>query len=258
MALITCPECGKEISDKSTSCVHCGFPLNVAESGKNEISIVGLFRNYASNVSVGYVSSIFSEVMQAVNQIKQSYSEQEAADLIAKEIIDGLSLIPNHTRWMDAKLFCEIIDYKALSAKGMDYFTDQLYSILSIKHFYNDGSGGYCYIGIFFYPTYMVIHHGSEDNKAKLMTILGTSYCNTNRTWYDEIVSEFKQKGSGNTLQQIETTQSTLQGIKCPVCGSTRVNKISTANRAISVLAWGFASSKIGKQYECKNCKHKW
>ena len=25
MALITCPECGKEISDKSTVCVHCGF-----------------------------------------------------------------------------------------------------------------------------------------------------------------------------------------------------------------------------------------
>lgn len=27
MALIKCPECGKEVSDKSPSCVHCGFPL---------------------------------------------------------------------------------------------------------------------------------------------------------------------------------------------------------------------------------------
>lgn len=27
MALIKCPECGKEISDKSYSCVHCGFPI---------------------------------------------------------------------------------------------------------------------------------------------------------------------------------------------------------------------------------------
>ena len=28
MALINCPECGKEISDKSTACVHCGCPIS--------------------------------------------------------------------------------------------------------------------------------------------------------------------------------------------------------------------------------------
>lgn len=27
MALIKCPECGKEISDKSPSCIHCGYPI---------------------------------------------------------------------------------------------------------------------------------------------------------------------------------------------------------------------------------------
>ena len=27
MSLIRCPECGKEISDKSKQCVHCGYPL---------------------------------------------------------------------------------------------------------------------------------------------------------------------------------------------------------------------------------------
>lgn len=27
MALINCPECGKEISDKSKTCIHCGYPL---------------------------------------------------------------------------------------------------------------------------------------------------------------------------------------------------------------------------------------
>lgn len=28
MALIKCPECGKEISDKANACIHCGYPLN--------------------------------------------------------------------------------------------------------------------------------------------------------------------------------------------------------------------------------------
>lgn len=27
MALIKCPECEKEISDKSSVCIHCGFPI---------------------------------------------------------------------------------------------------------------------------------------------------------------------------------------------------------------------------------------
>ena len=27
MALIRCPECGKEVSDKSKVCIHCGYPL---------------------------------------------------------------------------------------------------------------------------------------------------------------------------------------------------------------------------------------
>lgn len=28
MSLIKCPECGKEVSDQSSQCIHCGYPLN--------------------------------------------------------------------------------------------------------------------------------------------------------------------------------------------------------------------------------------
>jgi len=28
MALIRCPECGREISDRAPACIHCGFPLS--------------------------------------------------------------------------------------------------------------------------------------------------------------------------------------------------------------------------------------
>lgn len=46
--------------------------------------------------------------------------------------------------------------------------------------------------------------------------------------------------------------------LTCPVCGSHVVKKLTTADRAVSVAAWGLASGKIGKQYECKKCGHKW
>lgn len=29
MSLINCPECEKEISDKSEKCIHCGYPIRV-------------------------------------------------------------------------------------------------------------------------------------------------------------------------------------------------------------------------------------
>lgn len=32
MALIKCPECGKEISNKATACIHCGFPIATANT----------------------------------------------------------------------------------------------------------------------------------------------------------------------------------------------------------------------------------
>ena len=44
----------------------------------------------------------------------------------------------------------------------------------------------------------------------------------------------------------------------CPMCGSKKVKRIGTASRAVSVATVGLASGKIGKQYECDNCKHKW
>ena len=44
----------------------------------------------------------------------------------------------------------------------------------------------------------------------------------------------------------------------CPICGSRETQRITTANRVASVSMVGLASSKIGKQYECKKCKHKW
>lgn len=38
MALISCPECGKEISNLSKQCIHCGFPLE--NEPENTICII--------------------------------------------------------------------------------------------------------------------------------------------------------------------------------------------------------------------------
>ena len=40
MALIKCPECGKEISDKSSACIHCGYPINEILEKQNAVSSI--------------------------------------------------------------------------------------------------------------------------------------------------------------------------------------------------------------------------
>lgn len=63
--LINCPECGKEVSNKSEKCIHCGYPFKVVAVKKEEpkAQLVGLrvflgimtillslaFSNYCSN-----------------------------------------------------------------------------------------------------------------------------------------------------------------------------------------------------------------
>lgn len=38
MALIACPECGKEVSDKSEVCIHCGYPLTNTKCSINGVT----------------------------------------------------------------------------------------------------------------------------------------------------------------------------------------------------------------------------
>lgn len=46
MALIKCPECGQEISDKSDKCIHCGYPL---KANKSDMFDIGDFVYYSQN-----------------------------------------------------------------------------------------------------------------------------------------------------------------------------------------------------------------
>mgnify|MGYP002082164609 CR=1 FL=1 len=51
MALIKCPECGKEISDKAPVCIHCGFVvtdgiISLTSALIFVISTIGLLINW--------------------------------------------------------------------------------------------------------------------------------------------------------------------------------------------------------------------
>lgn len=71
-----------------------------------------------------------------------------------------------------------------------------------------------------------------------------------------ENIRQTQQEARNNAIAKTNNTQSNTP--KCPTCGSTNVRHISTLNRAVSIGVFGLFSSKIGKNYECLNCKTKW
>ena len=78
----------------------------------------------------------------------------------------------------------------------------------------------------------------------------------TNIQEYDKVCEQRIEEAKKALISLAK--QQELKHPQCPQCGSKNTQRISTMNRATSVAVVGLASSKIGKQYECKNCKHKW
>ena len=70
----------------------------------------------------------------------------------------------------------------------------------------------------------------------------------------------FKFNADGNTelaeqrKNQTPIVPSSKPQVTCPYCQSTHVSRIGFLNRMVSVELWGFASSKIGKQWHCDSC----
>ncbi len=58
MALIKCPECGKEVSDKAQSCINCGYPIaEINPAGSVSILMTGTgsipFQMYVLDMETG-------------------------------------------------------------------------------------------------------------------------------------------------------------------------------------------------------------
>lgn len=94
MALINCPECGKEISDKAEACPNCGCPINSSRiKNKYMVYMVG-YRDTDTAVSAGLKEVLqldleYSEVVDILQKLPYKLYEcetKEEATLIAKKL----------------------------------------------------------------------------------------------------------------------------------------------------------------------------
>lgn len=92
-----------------------------------------------------------------------------------------------------------------------------------------------------------------KENRIKdCLSVSDEQYKLLQEIWKDNKTNIIPMETNSHSTTYIKNTP------KCPTCGSTKVNKISTVKKATGFLAVGVFSSNLGKTMECKNCGYKW
>ena len=91
MALINCPECGKQISDKAPACIHCGYPIQTEQAVLTSISnskkvVIPSFSEFSQQKIPAI--KVVREVMGLGLAEAKEFVEQSAPYIVVK---DGLS-----------------------------------------------------------------------------------------------------------------------------------------------------------------------
>lgn len=235
MALVKCPECGKEnISDAAPVCPSCGYGIK--------------------------------EHFEKVKEKKAlAEKQQKELETIQKNYKNRLSEIdnmpqPNKPSWAEV----------STGKNNWIFYLFLTLTILSIcLILYTWTWGGFDdSLGLFILaiPSGIITYAGYKEISASYKMEL-SKYNDWNgykeklkmeaNEYYEFQINYLKEKNDPVIQTQI-ASPPIYYGLKCPVCGSSNVKRISNTSRAISVELLGLASSKIAKQYECKSCKHKW
>lgn len=127
----------------------------------------------------------------------------------------------------------------------------------------NDKRCNYC--GEECLPTHIstsdVLHHDWEKLPNQIIL---EEYVKPNPLFDEELYNkrvalEKRQEEATSNRLRMEKRQAQRANVpKCPTCGSTNVEKISTAKKAFGFAMVGLFSSNLGKTMHCKNCGYKW
>lgn len=219
MALIKCPECGREkVSDNAEACPNCGYGIKAH----------------------------FEKIRKEEERLKEEEMRKKEYERLAeereRELQTEIAAMP-----APRKPFPWIILLGIFFAAGAIVFfcTDSFFlgifegfiSFILIAGGYSDYKDKK--------RIYEISLHDMERAKREALELKKENQA---------IADEQNVK----IMNAINPFSKTTNGLKCPMCGKNAGKKITTASRAASVATVGLASKKIGKQYKCSNCGHMW
>lgn len=200
MALIKCPECGKEISDKAKNCIQCGYPIEILT---HENALVKNKNSVNPNISISQLLSDLSNVIKAFIEENdridkkimtndysedyidfqhtvcsdknfiylQTYLKKNKTPETHKEairfLLKRLFACERYTNFSAVKTTLENIDFSILDVDTLTYISTRLRE----KVQGNEGVFNIHHI-LYAYPIYQVLFYGSSDINRKLLLYL--------------------------------------------------------------------------------------
>ncbi len=252
MALIKCPECGKDnVSDSAESCPNCGYGIKEfleREKRKQEF-----------------------QAKQALFEEKKKQEAEKLKDELDRKLSE-IDNMPYPKK--PASSFREYaFDSKVNGGNGLLYATIAgiiLSAILAVVSSICDSSfftfifvTAFILLLIVWIPILYAIIKGDYLSAVALYESQTKDWESEKNRRKEHIISEYDTYATnmanyGSRNAPLIPTPKPSNQLKCPVCGATDIERITTMNRVASVAMVGVASGKIGKQYKCKKCKHLW
>lgn len=229
MALVKCPECGKMVSDSAEACPDCGYAV----------------KKHFDNIRIQEEKKKLEE-QKAAQRIKEQEKQQKRIEQVANS-----KVVPKRRP----------IIHWLMVAGAIDFILAVLVIVVSEQNYAEDTPWGTALvimaIGILVFLVGLAklkesqdLYDKYKDNEAEYKKEMARLQIEEE----DRIEAVREQRKQ----EKVEKKQARATLPSCPVCGSNHVKRISTTNRAVSVYVAGVASSKIGKQYQCQDCKHLW
>lgn len=227
MALIKCPECNREVSEKAEICPHCGLSIKEYQESVKRINNTKREKDR--------LKSELNKKLKEIDKLPQP-QKPKFSDVLFSE-----------RRWL-------IIVFLIPAIVNLVAFFAMLIPFGKFEWVY---AIAFLIFSILFFYFFSRIKEAYQDRLSVYEDFEGYKLEQKKEVieLYEYKIKYIEKHGydEKTNVQAIPNI-----GLKCPVCGSTNVKRLSNLNRGISVELWGVASSKIGKQYECRMCKHKW
>ena len=230
MALIKCPDCGKEVSDIAEACPNCGRPI------KDE----GIYESTLKCPNCGrQVFEITSNCPDCGTSLRRKLNKNQ--------LLLDVSLAMLCPVCGDMYITSPLNNEKRIVTLENGN-TDTEYHCQKCKNWVIPYRPKHHFV---YYSEYSILT-GKSANDEMLKEA-------KENPLFDEVeYSKRIQKEKGVNSHTATASLSSNQKAKCPTCGSTNIEKISTSSKVIGASLFGLFSKNATSQFKCKNCGYKW
>lgn len=233
MALIRCPECGKEnVSDSAESCPSCGYGI----------------QSYFENKQIQEQKEIELQKKQQVLEQEKQRKERKLEEIAAeteipknKPFINGFLLMG--FLFLIGDIFIILIGLRVIEGdpESVSFWGISFFSFIAIL---------FLAIGYSVLSDSRKLYDEHSHNQEEYKKVLAAK--TLREIEIQDAKQEAKQKEKQKAIQNANKVSTDTEGnIKCPKCDSTQIQML---NRRWSA-GTGLLTNKIDRV--CMNCKHK-